>query len=240
MDDGSEHGDSLTLSERAYRTLRREILHGELMPGDRLTAAELNDRFGLGLTPIREALMRLSSESLVEAGTNRGARVTSASLDELRDIMATRRAIERLCLTAAIEQGDARWEAEIVAALHLLTRTPLPRSMGDGAAAAAWELQHRRFHFALVAACGSPWLLRFWNVLADHSERYRKYRLLRHKQAKAEVRDVNAEHAALMSAVLDRDTARAVLLMDRHLSATEESVARMLAPRAPATRKAKS
>jgi GntR family transcriptional regulator, carbon starvation induced regulator len=221
--------DDLSQAERAYRRLRAEILHGDLMPGERLRAADLQDRFQLGLTPIREALMRLSSESLVEAETNRGSRVTEASLAEFADMMATRRIIERSCLSAAIRQGDAAWEAEIVAAMHVLSRTQLPADIDDRSAAAAWESQHRRFHSALVAACGSGWLLRFWNTLADHSERYRKMRLLHHREGRAEVRDVNSEHREIMAAVLDRNVERATNLMDAHLTATELSVARLLA-----------
>jgi len=80
----------------------------------------------------------------------------------------------------------------------------------------------------MVAACGSEWQLRFWNLLADHSERYRRYRLLRRHEAEADVRDVNAEHVAIMQAALDRDVGRATGLMDAHLEATERSVARML------------
>ena len=220
--------DTLSQAERAYRTLRGEILHGDLMPGERLRAADLHDKFQLGLTPIREALMRLSSENLVEAETNRGARVSGTSASDLHDIMATRRAIERLCLTAAMRLGDPAWEAEIVASMHLLSRTPLPGSTSDREAAARWEAQHRRFHLALVAACGSAWLLRFWHVLADHTERYRKVRLLHHRDASAEVRDVNAEHRAIMDAVLARDAVRTNALMDQHLRATETSVARLL------------
>jgi DNA-binding GntR family transcriptional regulator len=236
MDDESQ-----TQAERAYRRLRAEILHGDFMPGERLSAAALQDRFALGLTPIREALMRLSSENLVEAETNRGARVPEASLAGFADLMATRRLIERACLGAAIRLGDAAWEAEIVAAMHLLSRARLPASAADRAAAAAWEAAHRRFHAALVAACGSPWLLRFWHMLADHSERYRKLRLLRHREAGADVRDVNAEHRAIMEAALTRDADRATALMDAHLTATEHSVARLLAapPAAgPASRRA--
>ena len=98
----------------------------------------------------------------------------------------------------------------------------------DREAATLWEAQHRRFHLALVSACGSAWLLRFWSTLADHSERYRKVRLLHRHEAQAEVRDVNSEHAAIMEAVLKRDAARACDLLDAHLSATETSVLRLL------------
>lgn len=216
-------------SERAYRRLRDEILHGGLMPGDRLTAADLRTRFDLGLTPIREALTRLSAEGLVDAEIHRGARVADVSAEGLADLMATRRSIERLCLAAAIERGDAAWEARVVAAMHVLARTPLPADPGDRAAAAAWEGRHRAFHLALVSACGSEWMLRFWATLVDHSERFRKLRLLHRHARAAKVRNVNAEHRAIMAAVLDRDVAAATALMDKHLVATESSVARLLA-----------
>jgi DNA-binding GntR family transcriptional regulator len=135
MDD--ETGRSNT--ERAYRRLRSEIIRGDLMPGERLTAADLQARFGLGLTPIREAITRLSAEGLVSAEVHRGARVAEVSLAALSDLVSARRQIERLCLTAAIERGDAAWEGEILAAMHVLSRTPLPESSRDREAAARWE-----------------------------------------------------------------------------------------------------
>lgn len=224
----SEVASTRSNTDRAYDRLRTEILHGDLMPGDRLTAADLQDRFALGLTPIREALMRLSAEGLVDTETHRGARVADVSAEALADLMATRRSIERLCLEASMARGDEAWESEVVAAMHMLSRTPLPSSTEDRSAAALWEERHRRFHFALVSACGSDWLLRFWNTLADHSERFRKLRLLNRHVAAAEVRDVNAEHRAIMDAVLARDVPTATRLMDQHLTGTEQSVARLL------------
>jgi DNA-binding GntR family transcriptional regulator len=230
--------DPKSQAERAYERLRSEILYGELMPGERLRAAELQDRFRLGLTPIREALMRLSTEGLVSAETHRGSRVSEATRESLADLMATRRDIERLCLVRAIAHGDAAWEAEIVASLHMLSRAPLPSPDDERGTDTHWETQHRRFHTALVAACGSDWLLRFWNVLTDHSERFRKMRAIRHREARAEVRDFIAEHSALANAVLARDSERAMRLMDQHLLATEKAVARFLAPEARTKRAA--
>lgn len=223
-------------AERAYQLLRSEILHGDLMPGERLRAADLQDRFELGLTPIREALMRLSSESLVEIDTHRGSRVSDVSLAEFTDLMATRRSIEALCIRSAIDHGDAAWEAEILASLHLLKRSPLPSSTTDRQTATEWEARHRRFHFALVTACREKWLLRFWNTLTDHSERYRKIRLLHqaaHHGPRKGSRKVDDEHQAITDAVLARQANRAVALMQAHLEATEQSVARLLQPQDP-------
>ena len=215
----------------AYDLLRREILHGELMPGDRLRVADLNDRYKLGLTPIREALVRLTSEGLVASESHRGARVRDISLDEFSDMMQTRRELERLCLAKAIHNGSADWEGEVLKAFHLLSRAPLPASAEDVVTAAQWEQFHRQFHFSLVSACGSPWLLQFWNTLVDHSERYRKLRLLFWSSGEAEVRDINKEHETIMKAALSRDVEATAALMDDHLTQTERAVMKLLAMR---------
>ena len=212
----------------AYEVLRHEILHGTLMPGDRLRVADLNDRYRLGLTPIREALMRLTSEGLVSWQSHRGGRVAAIDIEGLRDMVRTRREIGRLCLTRAIELGDATWEAEILRSFHLLKRTPFPNSPNATETAVLWERFHREFHDALIAACGSSWLLRFWNTLADHSERYRKLRLLRSSPKETAVRDVNRGHEEIMQAAIARDIPAATALLDKHLTQTEEAVAKLL------------
>ncbi len=79
---------------------------------------------------------------------------------------------------------------------------------------------HNRFHVALVAACGSEWLLRFRRTLLEQSERYRRLALMNRDMD----RDLEAEHLALMTATLDRDTARAQTLMRRHLARTAQVV----------------
>ena len=81
------------------------------------------------------------------------------------------------------------------------------------------------------AHCGSPWLLRLHAQLVDQSERYRKIRILHHQEQGAQVRDVNAEHQAVMDAVLRRDAAQAVDLMNRHLIATSKATADLMQTR---------
>jgi len=215
-------------AERAYQLLRRELLNGEWLPNERLRPQALQQRFALGLTPIREALMRLAVDGLVQGESQRGFRACGVSSEEWRDLMSARRELERSCLAAAIELGDAGWEARIAEAMEQLARTPLPKTASDRKAAELWEVRHRHFHFALVSACGSPWRLRFWNTLTDHSERYRKLRLLRRKESAAKVRDAVGDHFAITRAVLARDTARATQLMDTHLATTETAIAGLL------------
>lgn len=212
----------------AYDLLRLEILNGDLMPGERLRAADLNARYQLGLTPIREALLRLGSEGLVLNENNRGAWVREISIAELHDLFSTRRELEATCLRMAMQNRTPEWEAEILRTLHLLSSAPLPGTAEDRDAAARWEGFHRDFHFALVSACSSDWRLRFWNTLTDHSERYRKLRLVAGDPEGSVSRDIQAEHKAIADAVIHGDEERAVTLMDGHLAGTENVVKNLM------------
>ncbi|MXX88492.1 MAG: FCD domain-containing protein [Boseongicola sp. SB0677_bin_26] len=212
----------------AYQLLRHEILHGPLMPGDRLRISELNERYRLGLTPTREALMRLASEGLVAWKSHRGGRVAPIDVEDFRDIIRTRREIGRLCLARAIELGDAAWEAEMMRSFHLLKRTPFPDFSDAAEKTVTWERLHREFHCAVFAACGSPWLLRFWDTLADQAGRYRKLLLVHAGAGPAVVHDFNREHEEIMHAVIARDLPAAIALQDRHFTQTEEAVARLV------------
>ena len=219
-----------TLANQAQDLLRRDILSGTLAPGERLRTKDLQARYGLGLSPLRESLQRLSAEGMVVNDAQRGFAVAPVSVAELRDLTVARTALESTMLPMAMQLGGADWEGDIVAAFHRLSRTPLPNDPAAMADASLWELRHRSFHHALVAGCGAPWLLRLHGQLVDQSERYRKIRILHHLESQAQVRDVNAEHQAVMDAVLRRDAAQAVALMTQHLVATSDATARLMAP----------
>ena len=219
-----------TLANQAQELLRRDILSGTLAPGERLRTKDLQTRYGLGLSPLRESRQRLSAEGMVVNDAQRGFAVAPVSVAELRDLTVARTALESTMLPMAMQLGGADWEGDIVAAFHRLSRTPLPNDPAALVDASLWELRHRSFHHALVAGCGSPWLLRLHGQLVDQSERYRKIRILHHLESQAQVRDVNAEHQAVMDAVLRRDAAQAVALMTQHLVATSDATARLMAP----------
>ena len=222
----SEASDK-TLADRALRLLRDDILAARLAPAERLRIVELQRRYDLGISPIREALLRLIGEGFVVAEGQRGFAVASVSLEELHDLTRARIHLGAVLITQAIALGDAQWEANLVAAFHMLSRAPLPTSHEDLAATAHWNACHRAFHDALVAGCGSPWLLRMHTQMAEHAERYRHIRMF-HSVANAQlVRSIHDEHEALMRAVIERDVTRAVALMQSHLNNTANAVARV-------------
>jgi GntR family transcriptional regulator, carbon starvation induced regulator len=216
-----------TLSEQAYEHLHGDLLAGIFAPGEKLRPQALQERYGVGISPIREALMLLSCDGLVTNEGQRGFRVAEASLDDLLDILDARKKIETALLTDAIAQGDDDWGAQITAAFYKLAHTPLP-APDDIQAGHRWEQAHRRFHFALLDAARSNWLRRVDEQLVWHSERYRRMRIAGPLPQQVLERDIVSEHQALMDAVLKRDTERACALLVAHLDETARAVSQYL------------
>nr|AGU10617.1 Bacterial regulatory protein, gntR family [uncultured organism] len=239
-----------TLSERAYRLLRDDILAGRLEPGSKLKLQALQKRYGLGISPIREALMMLSNERLAANEGQRGFSVAEVSAEDLADIVKARRHIEGILLKEAIENGDDEWGAAIAAAYYKLARTPLPSDTSDDEAIERFERAHRNFHLAMLSGARSPWLLRIDEQLVAHSERYRRIRLLHVEGVQSssayetrEEDNVVAEHERLMQAVLDKNLPAALALLDQHIGDTGRLVADYLGydgKGAPATAKPSS
>src|SRR5262245_57438916 len=111
-----------TLATHALHALRKNILDGVLAPGSRLRIDELRLRFGMGASPLREALSQLAAEGLVQRLDQRGFRVATADPAELSDLIASRCLIEAAALRASIAAGDEAWEERIVIAHRRLSR----------------------------------------------------------------------------------------------------------------------
>jgi DNA-binding GntR family transcriptional regulator len=209
-----------TLATSVYAQLRRDVLRGVFRPGERLRFDALCERYEIGATPLREALNRLSAEELVHREEQRGFRVAPVSLSDLAELTKTLCWITELALREAIKNGDTAWEESVVLAAHRLSRVPREGEEGYASFNPEWEERHRDFHLALIAACGSRWLIDFYAMLMDRNTRYRYLAFA----DGSEPRDIEAEHQAIYDAVLARDADRAVLAANMHLRKTTDSV----------------
>jgi DNA-binding GntR family transcriptional regulator len=204
----------LTQASELLARLREELVAGELEPGAALRLQALRSRYGVGLTPLREALFQLVAEGLVTMEDQRGFRVAPVSAADLKDLTEQRIFIESRALRLAIELGDVEWESRLLAVHHRLANTPRLQP-GRRELTAEWTGVHREFHRVLVETCGSVWLLRFREVLSDQSERYRRLSVRTDSG-----RDGAAEHRDIVKAALARDADRAVELLAAHYQRT--------------------
>lgn len=214
--DGADLSDgSRTLGEVAFREIRRRVLDGTFEAGMPLRLERLRLEFSVGFTPLREALMRLSSEGLVDMEGQRGFRVASVSIADLEDVMFSRAEIEAIALKEAIERGDDEWEAAIVGAYHRMSRRP-QIDPATGLIAEGWAEAHLQFHRSLIDACSSRWVKRFWQTLFDQAQRYRHIAIVHGGRA----RDDSEEHYQLMNAVLSRTASTALAASRAHIEST--------------------
>lgn len=200
--------------------LRHAIISGVYAPEQPLRLAPLQERYGVGFSPLREALTRLAAEGLVISEAMRGFRVAPLSLDDLRDTMETRIFVETEALRRSIERGDDDWEGRIVSSLHALGRQNERSHPDDPESLASLEDRHRDFHVALISASGSRRLEQIVDNLYLGSVRYRMPSLSNLSANPA--RDLMVEHGAISDAALARDAALAVDLLTTHYRLTAE------------------
>jgi GntR family carbon starvation induced transcriptional regulator len=220
----SEAADDIASGD-VFRSLRSDIVGGSLEPGARLRSIELQARYGIGTSPIREALSRLAADRLVIQEVNRGFSVPPVSLADFADITRLRLMLERAAIRESITHGDEAWEEDLVLAHHRLRRLGRPESdPEDESIPEEWERRHRAFHMALIAACQSPWTLHFCGVLYDQFDRYRR----RAGRDAATQAGLSRQHDQLAEAAIARDANRADSILEDHINTTAKMVARRL------------
>lgn len=215
-------GKETTFSGQCYEHIQEMIINGTLAPGQKLKVEELKSQFGVGQSPIREALSRLVTSGLVEMHDNKGFRVARVSEADVRDTYRTFLQIELLALMQAIEFGDDAWEAGIVAALHQLA---LIENKKGPVAYADWLKRNYAFHVSLITGCNSPLLL---ELRAMVYRRFERYCYIAFTILPSELELNHKEHKQLAQSVLQRDAQKAQELMEHHILGALEDVVKML------------
>ena len=166
---------AVAVGETAYRRIRRDIVFGQLAPGQKLTLDRMKESYEVSVSTLRELLNRLVSEGLIIAEAARGFEVMPVSADNLRQIASMRVLLESHALKESFEAGDMEWEGSVVAAHHKLASIEKKMAGGVRADAETWKRYDWEFHHALIAACGSRVLL---DTHATIYDRYLRYQIL--------------------------------------------------------------
>jgi len=213
-----EAADARSLADQAYYRIRELIVSLELAPGSLISERELQERLGVGRTPVREALRDLARESLVEVYPRRGMFVSRVDVGDLAGLSEVRAVIESHAARLAAERAtnaDREAIAELLDKLNTVEGEHGERTLID---------LDQRIHRHVYRCTHNPFLeatlneyyvltLRIWFLALDRVVR---------------LEDAVGEHRELLEAIRDRDPARAEQAMRRHVDGFEQAIRRVL------------
>jgi DNA-binding GntR family transcriptional regulator len=197
-------------------SLRQAIIGGQLGPGESLRQEELAQHFCVSRIPVREALRQLESERWIVFHRNRGARVSSLSAQEVREIYEIRASLE----VTALRLAAPRHTPQSLKNAAVLLRAS--RSENDRT---AYVQRNREFHLALYTPAGRERLLAMIDSLHSQGERYLRLKL----DIPPYKRRSDDEHQQILEALRGGETERAVQILEPHLLHTGEMLASYLA-----------
>jgi DNA-binding GntR family transcriptional regulator len=195
------------LSDQVAAFLREEIYRGELVPGQRLIELELCDRLDVSRAPLREALLALQRDGLVELRPHRGATVALFSDDDIEEIFELRRLLDPYAARAAAERRDP---AAVAALREQLRRMADALDRGEPLEAA---FAHADFHRVLGVASGMPRVGRVIDALCTQM-------LASHARGSAEhpeeLAGLLTDHGPIVDAIEAGDAAAAARATEAH------------------------
>ena len=208
----------LSQADQAYREIRALIVTLELPPGSLLSEPELQERLGLGRTPVREALRTLAHERLVEVYPRRGMFVAALDTRDLSALSEVREQLEPYAARLAAERRtdeDLEVIDELIADLDSVAMAPDMRQLIE----LDQRIHHHIYRCAhndfLQDACDQHYMhtLRIWFLALDRV---------------SHLGDAVAEHRDLLVAVREGDAERAAEVMFSHVTGFETEVRRAI------------
>ena len=214
-----------SLSSLVAQEIERMILAGSLAAGERLNEAALATSLGVSRGPVREAVRGLERSGLVVAVRNQGSYVRQVSAEEALEIYDIRAAITGLACAQLAETGTA---AQLAALRAMVKRMEAAWRADEAASYYAGNLD---FHAALLEFGGGPRARRLYAELGNELHLYRRRALVQPEN----MRESNAEHAAILRAIAARDPAAARAAGEVHIAGGKRRFRSTGATPAPAT-----
>lgn len=196
-----------SLRDQALRVIRARIISGAMRPGQLYALGATASELGVSVTPVREAVLELARERLVELARNRGFRVREMSEHELNEIVEFRKIVEIGAVRLIAERKLLEQAGEL---------TELARATEKYAAAGDWVGfldSDRDFHLGIMDHLKNERLLQVVGSLRDQSRLYG----LDFVAGTESLTQSTHEHAALLNAIIAGHADEAAAIMDKHL-----------------------
>lgn len=197
-------------SDAIYYSLRKAIIEQALRPGMKLPEDAIGEQFGVSRTSVRNALVRLNAEGLVDIRPNKGACVAEPTLEEALDIFSLRRSLEREVVNRLAKRITAEELDELKT--HVAEEKKAMDSTGPLSMRLAGE-----FHILLAELTGSRTLARYISEIVSRCS------LIMALYSRPHSSECGVdEHLQIIEALRLRKPEQAMQVMEHHLGAVEE------------------
>lgn len=191
--------------------MRNAIIRGQLVPGQKVAEEDIAQELGISRTPVREAIRLLEMQGLVEVEPKIGTFVASPDLDDVRDSLSVRIALESLAAQQIMDRlGPAPWARLIEDLQDIAARM---RITTDAVQAVELDIA---FHTALVSAAANRYLVRTWDMVGVPFLIWGPERGLYARLPKPVGRDLAQRHEQLIQALETRDPNRSDSAIQEH------------------------
>jgi DNA-binding GntR family transcriptional regulator len=210
-------GDELSRNETAYTLMKDALVTLVYKPGEYLNTAQVMEHFGLGRTPINQALHRLSAEGLVQIIPRKGAMAAPLSINDALELIEVRLVNETLCMRLA---GAA------ITAIEIQALEAIAQAFEEAAAqrdVVALMNADRLFHEKIATAARNTMLQDILSVLHARSQRFWAISFL----TEGHVDEVIAEHRAIVTALANHDGQAADEAAKAHILSFKSSLLRI-------------
>lgn len=210
-----------SLRQQVYTHLKEQIISCQIADGEILNERRLSDVFGISRTPIREALKTLEHEGWVEYVPYKGAIVKKLQHNDIEDVFHIRNSLETLAVELAIERSS-------VAAVDVLSGILARQQellVDKSKRTAEFIDLDRKFHNEIAQLTNSELLINMLKMISDKVKSLGVSALFSFEDR---YQETTAEHAAILQAILARDSAMAKERMRYHLQQTYENANRYL------------
>jgi GntR family transcriptional regulator, rspAB operon transcriptional repressor len=196
-----------TASSKIYSDLRTELVSMQRRPGEAISEAEIALSYGVSRTPVREALLKLSDEGLLEIFPQSGIFVSRIPIAALPEAIIIRRALEATTAQLAAERAAS---SQVLILHSILERQREANAAGDNN---AFHRADEMFHATIAEVAGYPGI---WTLIQQVKVHVDRYRLLTLPQ-EGRIALVIAEHETILSGIEAHDPSGARVAMEFHL-----------------------
>ncbi len=210
---------------KAYLSLYQKIVAGELPPGSAISEVLLSKELGISRTPIREALGQLAAEGLIEQSPNRKAVVARLGRQDIVELYELREALERYSVGKAACRPLRDSERKSLESLNQSIYSIKELLTASGKPALDHEMMSRftaydlGFHTLLVRLAANGRILK---VVNDTRILLRIFTMRREGHNGPLLEKIYREHAAVLQAVVEQDSQRAMRLISEHIQRSLE------------------